>query len=132
MIITIVAHVKSAHHQRKGTGIFNSSGEHWKIQRQAAMVFASPKVITHTVNVTLPRFLSAFFEPLDAAARNEQVIDFEETTFEFTMAHFGHIAFAVSGSSSVSVFIKITGFRRMVENYQGCSAVLSIMPKRMS
>lgn len=40
------------------------------------------------------------FNPLDMAAQHGGIVDFEQTAFDFTLAHFGDIAFDVSGPLS--------------------------------
>ncbi|CAD6586757.1 MAG: hypothetical protein TREMPRED_004529, partial [Tremellales sp. Tagirdzhanova-0007] len=77
-----------------GAAFLNTRHHYPNERRKVNQSLLSPKTLAYIADKSFPRLLPALFDPLDAAAKSGEVIDFQVIGDKFVFLHFAHIAFA--------------------------------------
>ena len=84
--------------------ILMATGDSWRAQRNAGQTFITPPTLQHFTHSTLPHNLHVLLDPLDAAAKTTEIIDFDTLAMDYSLAVFGELAFDVSPHHTRNIF----------------------------
>ncbi|KAI0002627.1 cytochrome P450 [Xylariaceae sp. FL0662B] len=78
-----------------GTGIINSDGELWKIQRKAGLAFLNASNLRVLTNSALPQYLGQSVGYLRAQSRLDNIVDLQTVFHEITSQLMGKMAYGM-------------------------------------
>lgn len=76
-----------------GSGIINSDGELWKVQRRAGMAFLNPANLRILTDIALPQYLTQSIENLKKWGEDGRVVDMQVVFHEISSQLMGKMAY---------------------------------------
>ncbi|RYO92376.1 hypothetical protein DL762_001656 [Monosporascus cannonballus] len=76
-----------------GSGIINSDGELWKVQRKAGMAFLNPANLRILTDIALPQYLTQSMEDLKKSGEDGRVVDMQVVFHEISSQLMGKMAY---------------------------------------